>query len=82
MMVLLQVIPLGFVFEDDTLVEASDSLVEPHLRHPPCNSVLDVNRLLDSVCTCLLVLHRSKSAGKEKDIFVHFIQYCLTLVGA
>jgi hypothetical protein len=30
MMILLQVIPLGFVFEDDTLVEASDSLVEPH----------------------------------------------------
>lgn len=64
MMVLLQVIPLGFVFEDDTLVEASDSLVEPHLRHPPCNSVLDVNRLLDSVCMrtqvdkypCVLVL--------------------------
>jgi hypothetical protein len=83
MMVLLQVIPLGFVFEDDTLVEASDSLVEPHLRHPPCNSVLDVNRLLDSVCTYLLVLlHHSKSTGKEKDIFVHFIQYCLTLVRA
>ncbi|XP_066305880.1 protein SEMI-ROLLED LEAF 2-like isoform X2 [Miscanthus floridulus] len=45
----MEVIPLGFVFEDDTLVEASDSLVEPHLRHPPCNSVLDVNRLIDSV---------------------------------
>ncbi|XP_066317316.1 protein SEMI-ROLLED LEAF 2-like isoform X2 [Miscanthus floridulus] len=45
----MEVIPLGFVFEDDTLVEASDSLVEPHLRHPPCNSVLDVNRLLESV---------------------------------
>lgn len=82
MMVLLQVIPLGFVFEDDTLVEASDSSVEPHLRHPPCNSVLDVNRLLDSVCTYLLVLlHCSKSAGKN-DIFVHFVQYCLILVRA
>lgn len=82
MMVLLQVIPLGFVFEDDTLVEASDSSVEPHLRHPPCNSILDVNRLLDSVCTYLLVLlHCSKSAGKN-DIFVHFVQYCLILVRA
>jgi len=45
----MEVIPLGFVFEDDTLVEASDSLVEPHLRHPPCNSILDVDRLLNSV---------------------------------
>ncbi|ONM30390.1 protein SEMI-ROLLED LEAF 2 isoform X3 [Zea mays] len=45
----MEVIPFGFVFEDDTLVEASDSLVEPHLRHLPCNSVLDVDRLLNSV---------------------------------
>lgn len=66
MMALLQVIPFGFVFEDDTLVEASDSLVEPHLRHLPCNSVLDVDRLLNSVSTYLLVLlHCSKCSGKR-----------------
>ncbi|CAN6232268.1 unnamed protein product [Urochloa humidicola] len=44
----MEVIPLGFVFEDDTLVEPSDSLVDP-LQHQPDNSILDVNRLLDSV---------------------------------
>jgi hypothetical protein len=71
MMVLLQVIPLGFVFEDDTLVEASDSLVEPHLRHPPCNSILDVDRLLNSVCTYLLfLLHCSKCSGKKEYLCV------------
>ncbi|WVZ69371.1 hypothetical protein U9M48_018168 [Paspalum notatum var. saurae] len=45
----MEVIPLGFVFEDDTLAEPSGSLAEPQLRHPPCNNVLDVNQLLDSV---------------------------------
>ncbi|CAL4886978.1 unnamed protein product [Urochloa decumbens] len=44
----MEVIPLGFVFEDDTLVEPSDSLAEP-LQHQPDSSLLDVNRLLDSV---------------------------------
>jgi hypothetical protein len=54
---LLQVIPLGFVFEDDTLVEPSDSLAEPQLRHQPDSSLLDVNQLLDSVCIYLLIFH-------------------------
>lgn len=45
----IMVIPLGFVFEDDTLVEPSDSLAEPQLRHQPDSSLLDVNQLLDSV---------------------------------
>ncbi|KAJ1284672.1 hypothetical protein BS78_03G223000 [Paspalum vaginatum] len=45
----MEVIPLGFVFEDDTLAEPSGSLAEPQLGHPPCNNVLDVNQLLDSV---------------------------------
>lgn len=46
---------MGFIFEDDTLVEPSDSLAEPQLRHPLDNSLLDVNKLLESVCTDLLV---------------------------
>lgn len=46
---------MGFIFEDDTLAEPSDSLVEPQLRHPLDNSLLDVNQLLESVCTDLLV---------------------------
>ncbi|XP_062221797.1 protein SEMI-ROLLED LEAF 2-like isoform X2 [Phragmites australis] len=45
----LEVIPLGFVFEDDTLVEPSDSLAEPQLQHPSDSSLLDVNQLLESV---------------------------------
>lgn len=45
----LEVIPVGFIFEDDTLAEPSDSLVEPQLRHPLDNSLLDVNQLLESV---------------------------------
>lgn len=45
----LEVIPVGFIFEDDTLVEPSDCLVEPQLRHPLDNSLLDVNQLLESV---------------------------------
>ncbi|OEL23813.1 hypothetical protein BAE44_0015167 [Dichanthelium oligosanthes] len=45
----MEVIPLGFVFEDDTLVEPSDSLAEPRLRHQQDSGLLDVNQLLDSV---------------------------------
>ncbi|XP_062220474.1 protein SEMI-ROLLED LEAF 2-like [Phragmites australis] len=44
-----EVIPLGFVFEDDTVVEPSDSLAEPQLQHPLDSSLLDVNQLLESV---------------------------------
>jgi len=51
----LQVIPLGFVFEDDTLVEPSDSLAELQSRDQPDSSLLDVNQLLDSVYIYLLV---------------------------
>jgi hypothetical protein len=45
----MQVIPMGFVFEDDTFVEP-DSLAEPQSRNPSDNSLLDVNQLLESVC--------------------------------
>ncbi|KAF0931195.1 hypothetical protein E2562_002544 [Oryza meyeriana var. granulata] len=45
----LEVIPVGFIFEDDTLVEPADSLAEPQLQHPLDNSLLDVNQLLESV---------------------------------
>ncbi|KAL6911589.1 hypothetical protein ACP4OV_000394 [Aristida adscensionis] len=45
----LEVIPKGFVFEDDTLIEPSDNLTEPHLRNPSDSSLLDVNQLLESV---------------------------------
>nr|CAB3451263.1 unnamed protein product [Digitaria exilis] len=44
----MEVIPLGYVFEDDTLIEPPDSIEEPHLRTD--SSLLDVNQLLDSVC--------------------------------
>ncbi|KAM0823670.1 hypothetical protein ACQ4PT_070716 [Festuca glaucescens] len=44
----LEVIPMGFVFEDDTFVEP-DSLGEPQSRNPSDNSLLDVNQLLESV---------------------------------
>jgi hypothetical protein len=46
---IMQVIPMGFVFEDDTLVEP-DSLTEPQSRNPLDKSLLDVDQLLESVC--------------------------------
>jgi hypothetical protein len=45
----MQVIPMGFVFEDDTLVEP-DSLAEPQSRNLLDKSLLDVDQLLESVC--------------------------------
>ncbi|XP_006648008.1 protein SEMI-ROLLED LEAF 2-like isoform X2 [Oryza brachyantha] len=45
----LEVIPVGFIFEDDTLVEAADSLAEPQSQHSLDNSLLDVNQLLESI---------------------------------
>ncbi|KAL6635235.1 hypothetical protein ACP70R_027906 [Stipagrostis hirtigluma subsp. patula] len=45
----LEVIPLGFVFEDDTLAEPSSSLAEPQLQNLSDSSLLDVNQLLESV---------------------------------
>ncbi|KAL5208316.1 hypothetical protein ABZP36_032751 [Zizania latifolia] len=44
----LEVIPIGFIFEDDTLVEPTDSLAEPQPGHHLDNSLLDVNQLLES----------------------------------
>ena len=40
---------MGFIFEDDTLVEP-DSLAEPQSRNALDNNLLDVNQLLESVC--------------------------------
>jgi hypothetical protein len=69
-----QVIPFGFVFEDDTLVEPSDSLAEPQLQHQPDSSLLDVNQLLDSVCFHLLtLLHYLKPTTKYNILHVCFI---------
>ncbi|KAM0823669.1 hypothetical protein ACQ4PT_070716 [Festuca glaucescens] len=53
----LEVIPMGFVFEDDTFVEP-DSLGEPQSRNPSDNSLLDVNQLLESV------LETSRNVGR------------------
>lgn len=47
----MQVIPVGFIFEDDTLVEPANSLAEPQLQQPLDNGLIDVNQLLESVCT-------------------------------
>ncbi|TVU28905.1 hypothetical protein EJB05_20443 [Eragrostis curvula] len=44
----LEVIPMGFVFEDDTLIEP-DSLGEPQLPHTLDSSLLDVSQLLESI---------------------------------
>uniref|UniRef100_A0ACD5ZF39 Uncharacterized protein n=1 Tax=Avena sativa TaxID=4498 RepID=A0ACD5ZF39_AVESA len=44
----LEVIPMGFIFEDDTLVE-HDSLAEPQSRNPLDTSLVDVDQLLESV---------------------------------
>ena len=40
----MQVIPMGFIFEDDTIVEPTDTLAEP-----TDNGLLDVDQLLQSV---------------------------------
>ncbi|KAF8690065.1 hypothetical protein HU200_041426 [Digitaria exilis] len=53
----MEVIPLGYVFEDDTLIEPPDSIEEPHLRTD--SSLLDVNQLLDSV------LETSQNVGRS-----------------
>ncbi|KAM0890461.1 hypothetical protein ACQ4PT_027050 [Festuca glaucescens] len=53
----LEVIPMGFVFEDDTFVEP-DSLGEPQSQNPSDNSLLDVNQLLESV------LETSRNVGR------------------
>uniref|UniRef100_A0A0E0K5Y4 Uncharacterized protein n=1 Tax=Oryza punctata TaxID=4537 RepID=A0A0E0K5Y4_ORYPU len=45
----LEVIPVGFIFEDDTLVEPTNSLAEPQWQQPLDNSLIDVNQLLESV---------------------------------
>lgn len=45
----LEVIPVGFIFEDDTLVEPANSLAEPQLQQPLDNGLIDVNQLLESV---------------------------------
>ncbi|KAE8808190.1 cyclin-like protein [Hordeum vulgare] len=45
----LEVIPMGFIFEDDTIVEPTDTLAEPTSRQPSDNGLLDVDQLLQSV---------------------------------
>lgn len=45
----LEVIPMGFIFEDDTIVEPTDTLAEPMSRQPLDNGLLDVDQLLQSV---------------------------------
>uniref|UniRef100_A0A0D9VLT9 Uncharacterized protein n=1 Tax=Leersia perrieri TaxID=77586 RepID=A0A0D9VLT9_9ORYZ len=55
----LEVIPVGFIFEDDTLVEPAESLAEPQLRHPMDNSLLDVDQLLE------LVVETSRHVGRQ-----------------
>ena len=70
----LQVIPLGFVFEDDTLVEPSDSLAELQSRDQPDSSLLDVNQLLNSVCIYLLFFEILKCTLKYNILHMHFVQ--------
>ncbi|AQK90055.1 ARM repeat superfamily protein [Zea mays] len=76
----MEVIPLGFVFEDDTLAEASDSSVEPHLQHPPCNNILDVNRLLDSVLETSQHVGRSSVSTNQDLPFKDVANQCEALL--
>lgn len=46
---IMQVIPMGFIFEDDTIAEPTDTLAEPMSRQPLDNGLLDVDQLLQSV---------------------------------
>lgn len=46
---------MGFVFEDDTLIEP-DSLGEPQSQHTSDSTLLDVSQFIESVCIYLLVL--------------------------
>ncbi|PUZ77921.1 hypothetical protein GQ55_1G412000 [Panicum hallii var. hallii] len=76
----MEVIPLGFVFEDDTLVEPSDSLAEPQLRHQPDSSLLDVNQLLDSVSETSRHVERLSASTNHDLPFKEVANQCEALL--
>ncbi|GJN22464.1 hypothetical protein PR202_gb10026 [Eleusine coracana subsp. coracana] len=65
----LEVIPMGFVFEDDTLIEP-DSLGEPQSQHKLDSSLLDVSQLLESDGKISMTTLESCEQGSQIDSFL------------
>uniref|UniRef100_A0A0A9GDK8 Uncharacterized protein n=1 Tax=Arundo donax TaxID=35708 RepID=A0A0A9GDK8_ARUDO len=76
----LEVIPLGFVVEDDTLVQPSDSLAESLLQHPLDSSLLDVNQLLESVLETSRHVGRSSVSTNHELPFKDVANQCEALL--
>uniref|UniRef100_A0A0A9CYS0 Uncharacterized protein n=1 Tax=Arundo donax TaxID=35708 RepID=A0A0A9CYS0_ARUDO len=76
----LEVIPLGFVFEDDTLVQPSDSLAESQRQHPLDSSLLDVNQLLESVLETSRYIGRLSVSTNHELPFKEVANQCEALL--
>ncbi|KAK3159271.1 hypothetical protein QOZ80_2AG0148040 [Eleusine coracana subsp. coracana] len=71
----LEVIPMGFVFEDDTLIEP-DSLGEPQSQHKLDSSLLDVSQLLESVSDTSRHVGRSSASNNHDLPFKELTNQC------
>ncbi|KAK3155450.1 hypothetical protein QOZ80_2BG0203440 [Eleusine coracana subsp. coracana] len=71
----LEVIPMGFVFEDDTLIEP-DSLGEPQSQHKLDSSLLDVSQLLESVSDTSRHIGRSSASNNHDLPFKELANQC------
>uniref|UniRef100_A0A453PSJ4 Uncharacterized protein n=1 Tax=Aegilops tauschii subsp. strangulata TaxID=200361 RepID=A0A453PSJ4_AEGTS len=73
----LEVIPMGFIFEDDTIPEPTDTLAE---RQPSDNSLLDVDQLLQSVSETSQIVGRLSVSTNQGLPFKEVASQCEALL--